>query len=86
MSDQSSKDGRKIVPLGGKHRSARSLLAEIMNDEDVETVVVYAFSKDGLLKCAQFGMTVRNMAWAAVDLMHWSQEKADDTDTAGNPA
>ena len=55
----------KIVPLGGRHMSPGSMLAEIMNDERVEKCVVVTILKDGDIGTAQYEMTVAEMCYAA---------------------
>lgn len=55
----------KIVPIGGAHKSARSLLAEVMNDEGMVKVVLVTLSQDGEAGFAQYGLTRAEMAWAA---------------------
>lgn len=35
----------KVVPIGGEHKSAHSLLAEVMSDPTLESVVVITFRK-----------------------------------------
>lgn len=37
----------KIVPIGGKHRSARSMLAEVMDDPGLDKCWVISMDKDG---------------------------------------
>ena len=56
----------KIVPIGGKHRSASSLLAEVMNDPDVKRVVIFAFDDHGAMSFAHFGCKRSEMAYASV--------------------
>ncbi len=58
----------KIVPLGGKHRSAKSLLAEVMNDPNMEKVVLVTLSADGGIGWAHFEMSRAEMAWAGLVL------------------
>jgi hypothetical protein len=55
----------KIVPIGGRHMSPASMLAEIMNDEMVEKCVVVTILKDGDIGTAQYEMTVSDMCYAA---------------------
>ena len=55
----------KIVPLGGKHRSAKSMLAEIMNDPDMASCVVFTFDGKGNMGFGQFGVSSQEMAFAS---------------------
>ena len=55
----------KIVSLGGRHRSAQSLLAEAMNDPGLDHVVIVAFSKDGDYGVSHYEMTRERMCFAA---------------------
>jgi hypothetical protein len=55
----------KIVPIGGKHMSAASLLAEIMNDPEVERLVIVTFLTDGDCGTAQFETTRAELCYAA---------------------
>jgi hypothetical protein len=48
----SADSGNKITPLGGKHKSASSLLAEIMNDPAAKRVVVFTFDGEGTMRLA----------------------------------
>jgi hypothetical protein len=56
----------KIVPLGGAHKSAQSLLAEVMNDQNVQRVVLVTFKEDGATGLAHFQCTRQEMAWASL--------------------
>jgi hypothetical protein len=56
----------KVVPLGGKHKSASSLLAEIMNDPKAKRVVVFTFDGEGNMGFAHFDCTRSEMAYASV--------------------
>lgn len=53
-----------VVPIGGKHKSVKSLLAEIMNDTDVERLVIVTFLKDGECSMAQFETTRADLCYA----------------------
>jgi hypothetical protein len=53
----------KVVPLGGKHQSASSLLAEIMNDPTAKRVAVFTFDGEGKMSFAHFDCTARR--WPA---------------------
>lgn len=55
----------KIVPLGGAHRSAKSLLAQVMNDPELDKCVVVTISKNGDIGIAHFEMTRAEMCYAA---------------------
>lgn len=54
-----------IVPLGGSHRSAKSLLAEVMNDPGLARCVVITFAEDGGVGWGHFEMTRAEMTYAA---------------------
>lgn len=54
-----------IVPLGGKHRSVKSLLAELMNDEDITKLVIVTMDKEGNTGKAHFEMTRAELTYAA---------------------
>lgn len=56
----------KITPIGGVHRSARSLLAEIMNDPQLSGVAVFATTTDGCLKTGHFEIKCAEMALISV--------------------
>lgn len=60
-----------ITPLGGKHRSARSLLAEIMND-DISKCVVVCIDAAGDSHIAHFDMTLAEMCYAAEMIRRFS--------------
>lgn len=47
----------KIIPIGGEHRSAPSLLAEIMNDPNLRSVVVVSFLDDGTTAFSHFNVS-----------------------------
>jgi hypothetical protein len=55
--------GNKIVPLGGKHKTVRSLLAEVMNDEEAEKCLVFIITKEGDTRSAHLGMSRAEMAY-----------------------
>ena len=55
-----------IVALGGKHKSASSLLAEIMNDQACKRVVLMTFDGDGNAGFAHFECTRQEMAFASL--------------------
>ena len=59
-------NGNKITPLGGKHKSASSLLAEIMNDPKAKRGVVFTFDGEGNMSFAHFDCTRSEMAYASV--------------------
>ena len=59
-------DDNKITPLGGKHKSASSLLAEAMNDPNAKRAVVFTFDGEGNMGFGQFGVTRSEMAYASV--------------------
>ena len=54
-----------VTPLGGRHKSARSLLAEAMNDPDLDQCVIISFSKDGDYGVSHFEMTRERLCFAA---------------------
>ena len=53
----------KIIPLGGKHKSPQSLLAEVMNDPNLTKVAVFTFHKDGSMGQAYIGLSNAEMAF-----------------------
>lgn len=55
----------KIVPLHGKHQSVKSLLAEMMGDDEITSVVIMGFTDDGNTKFAHYGVVRKDMAFAA---------------------
>jgi len=56
----------KIIPLGGEHRSASSMLAEIMNDPNLRSVVVVSFLEDGTTAFSHFNVSRAEMAYASL--------------------
>ena len=56
----------KIVPIGGCHKSASSMLAQAMNDKSILRVVCYGFTADGSIKPFQYGATIGDMALVSV--------------------
>jgi len=67
----------KIVALGGKHKSVKSLLAEMMGDEEISSCVVMGITKDGNTKFAHFDVTRKEMAFAACVFQHHAIEGED---------
>jgi hypothetical protein len=59
-----------VVPLGGAHKSARSLLAEAMNDPRLDHCVLICFDKDGSYGFSHFGMSRERMCFAAELIIH----------------
>lgn len=57
-----------IVPLGGRHQSARSLLAEIMNDPELEKVVLVAYQRNGDSMVAHYQCTRAELTFAAATI------------------
>jgi hypothetical protein len=55
----------KIVPLGGHHRSARSMLAEVMNDPNLDRCVVITFGKDDGVGWGHYEVSRAEMTYAA---------------------
>ena len=53
----------KIVPLGGSHKSVRSLLAEVMNDDDAVKCLVFIITLEGDTRSAHLGMTRAELAY-----------------------
>lgn len=64
----------KITPIGGRHRSARSLLAEVMNDPDMVKCVVVTLSEDGDVGVAHFEMTRAEITYAAAVIQRMAFE------------
>jgi hypothetical protein len=58
----------KIVPIGGVHKTASSLLAEIMSDDMVEKVIVLTMDKDRNMKFAHLNFTDEEMSLASIIL------------------
>ena len=56
----------KIVPLGGKHQSASSLMAVAMNDPNAKHVVIFTIDGEGSMGFSHFGCTRSEMAYASV--------------------
>jgi hypothetical protein len=60
----------KIVPIGGTHSSAHSMLAEVMSDPNVESCVVVTFGpRDGsaadVVGWGMFKMSALDLCYAA---------------------
>ena len=55
----------KITPIGGTHRSAASLLAEIMNDPNMVRCVVITFDVDGNVGWGHYEVSRGEMTYAA---------------------
>lgn len=56
----------KIVPIGGEHQSAHSMLAEVMSDPNIESCVVITFGpkeKDEI-GWGMFKMTAPDLCFA----------------------
>lgn len=68
----------KIVPIGGSHKSVKSLLAEMMGDDEIEGCVIMGFTKDGNTKYAHFGVTYKDMAFASCVFQHYAVEGDDE--------
>lgn len=47
---------RKVVPIGGKHRSFQSLAGAAM-DSEADIGVIFWFDKEGTMHMGEFGMT-----------------------------
>ena len=58
----------KVTPIGGVHRSARSLLAEVMNDPGLAKCVVITLDKDGNIGWGHFEMSRAEMTYAAATI------------------
>jgi len=65
----------KVVPLGGKHKSVSSLLAEIISDVEIEKCVIVALRKDGEAWTAHYEMTRADMCYAAALLQRLAFEE-----------
>ena len=59
------RDLSKITPIGGVHRSARSLLAEVMNDPHMVKCIVITMNEAGDLGWGSFEITRAEMTYAA---------------------
>lgn len=56
----------KIIPLGGRHKSGGSLLAEAMNDPALDHCVLVSFDSSGEgYAVSHFGMTRERLCFAA---------------------
>lgn len=55
----------KVHPLGGKHKSASSMLAEAMADLDCKRALVFWFDDSGNMKYGHFEVTRKETAYAA---------------------
>jgi hypothetical protein len=60
----------KVVPIGGSHKSASSLLAEVMTDPNLERVLICGFMKNGEMNFTHFECTLQEFAFASVYLAH----------------
>lgn len=58
----------KIVPIGGEHRSAKSLLAEVMNDPELERCVVVTLGPGDRVGWAFYMMSSEQLTYAAAIL------------------
>lgn len=66
-----------IIPLGGSHKSAKSLLAEIMNDPNLERCVIITMSKDGGIGWGHYEMTRADMTYAAALIQRMAFDEID---------
>lgn len=64
----------KIVPLGGKHKTVSSLLAEIMNDPDAKKCVIFTFDGEGNMGFSHVDVTRMEMAFASTIAAQYSTE------------
>jgi hypothetical protein len=63
-----------VVPMGGRHKSASSLLAEIMNDPTLAKVVVFTIDHDGDGLVAHYEMTRAELTFAAARIQRFAFE------------
>ncbi len=55
----------KVTPIGGRHRSAISLLAEVMNDPDMDRCIVLTFRRGGDIGWGHYEVTQAETTYAA---------------------
>lgn len=58
----------KVSPIGGKHQSVSSMLAEAMADPACKRAVICWFDDDGNMSYGHFRLTRKEMAYASVVL------------------
>jgi hypothetical protein len=68
----------KVVPLGGKHKSVKSFLAEMMGREDLGAVIVFAFTNDGDMIWGHYEVTRERMAYAGANMLQSSVAADED--------
>ena len=66
-----------IVPLRGYHEGVKSLLGEMMEDDQIDHIVLVTFNKDGTSGVCHFDVTRKEMAWAALLLQNFALEGDD---------
>jgi len=67
-----------IIPITGEHQSVKSLLGSIMNDNELTTVIVYAFKENGACKFGHFEATVDQFALVSVAAAKIAQDSMFD--------
>lgn len=65
---------KKVVPIGGRHRSFNSLAGEAMDDESWVRGYVIAFEKDGTMHTGSFGDTLSDLGMAIMYLQMLATE------------
>lgn len=55
----------KVAPIGGKHQSVSSMLAEAMADPACKRALICWFDDDGNMNYGHFQVTRKEMAYAA---------------------
>lgn len=55
----------KIVPLGGQHKTAHSLFAELMNNPDIKKCAVVTMHEDGSSGFVHLDMSLQELCFAA---------------------
>ena len=65
----------KVAPIGGKHQSISSLLAEVMADPNVVKCVVITYLQDGDTGSAVYEMTRADLCYAAALIQRMAFEE-----------
>jgi hypothetical protein len=71
------RDLSKIAPIGGVHRSARSLLAEVMNDPYMVKCIVITMNEAGEIGWGHFETTRAEMTYAAAFINRMAFDERD---------
>lgn len=68
----------QIIPIKGEHQSAKSLLAEVMSDDTVTSIVGYAFDDQGNCRPFCFGIGIDQISMVSVHAAKWAMEAMDE--------